>query len=197
MQTFPVKMLNKNSKLIIICRNSKDCAVSYYYFCKKLNIKRDEWMYEWDVCIDQFISGSVGIGYFSLNSYWSFYKDYYDLYNAPNSQFYRNNVDAKMLWIYYEDLIKNPKDQIIKIAKFLDQYQNFNDKENTIQQIIKESSFNEMNEKSGRNTNKFFRKGNVNDWKNHLTSQQNNDINQLTRDYFDGTDFKYLAKRWI
>ena len=107
-----------------------------------------------------------------------------------------------MLWLYYEDLLTNAKQEIIKIAKFLNVYHNLgtnnNERNTIIDRIVNESSFKRM--KSDFNDlnvpfKNFFRKGIMNDWKGIMTQKQINDFNQLNRYYFYNSNFKFYSPK--
>lgn len=86
--------------------------------------------------------------------------------------------------IRYEDLVKNTKEEVIKLMEYLKKFFEINVKENDINKIINNASFkslqnledkgefneNTKNEATGEK-NKFFRLGASNDWKKHLDKE--------------------------
>ena len=86
--------------------------------------------------------------------------------------------------IKYEDLVKNTKEEVIKLIVYLKKFFEVNVKENEIDKIIKNASFeslqnlenegefdeNTKNKITGKK-NKFFRLGPSNDWKKYLDKE--------------------------
>eukprot|EP01084_Bolivina_argentea_P027918 51891_1 len=161
--------LNPNTKYIVINRNPKDLLVSY---CIWQNSIDHEWgglqpQCSLDEFFCRFISGMVYFG-----DYFDWTVDWFDAYN--NYVFNNNN---QMLFIYYEDVINDPFDEIKRIANFL--YPNDNVlTENDINNVVRLSAFDQMKKVHTSNPQSFvwgeqmFRKGKINDWKNHLNEKQ-------------------------
>ena len=94
------------------------------------------------------------------------------------------NMNQNFLLIKYEDLIKNPLNEINKIIKFLANLIDFSYNEEKINNIISSTSFEVMKKKEAEkgfhesvmdNTNKnkvnFFNLGKENRWENYLNSE--------------------------
>lgn len=102
----------------------------------------------------------------------------------------------------YESLKKDPKSEVAKIAKFLESDLSAND----IDAIVELSSFNSMRNEDANyseareagimdfNVSKFMRKGQVGDWKNHFTVNQNKAFDEMyqarTKDWTLNLEFE-------
>jgi len=94
------------------------------------------------------------------------------------------NMNQNLLIIKYEDLIKNPLNEINKIIKFLANLINFSYNEKKINNIINSTSFDVMKKKetevgfhesvmdnTGENKVNFFNLGKENKWEKYLNSE--------------------------
>ncbi|KAK8764320.1 hypothetical protein V5799_033071 [Amblyomma americanum] len=92
----------EHAKYIYVARNPYDCAVSYYHFIKGITPKTVT-----DVSFERFLSmfvdGKVVYG------------DYFD-HLIP---WYERRHDANVLFITYEELKKDTREQVLKIGDFL------------------------------------------------------------------------------
>ena len=101
---------------------------------------------------------------------------YVKIYNSNDNQ-----IPMNILWIYYEEMIDFPMDNIKKIADFI--YDNSNDKtinnitDDGYKQILERTTFQNMKKDVTENPQTFefqnmFRKGKKDDWMNHFTEEQ-------------------------
>eukprot|EP01084_Bolivina_argentea_P204818 349833_1 len=179
--SFPTKASKNKNKYVVIIRDPKDVIISYYEYLKLVG--HPIFKCEFNKFFELFVCGLVPGG-----NYWDFVLDWY--------KYFHNNNNNNVLWIYYEDLKRDPLQQILSIIKFF----NFNNIINTseeIKTIIKNSSFNEMksmveNGKDNYPIN-FFRKGIVGDHKNYskLTPQQIDTLDMITNCKFNSMNIKY------
>nr|XP_039253515.1 sulfotransferase family cytosolic 1B member 1-like [Styela clava] len=177
---------NRKGKIIYVARNPKDLCVSYYFFHKMGN-KIFENPGTWSEFLSKFSSGNIEAGsWFDHNlKYWKeFQKD-----------------KERIYFVTYESLKKDLKSEVKAISKFLD-------KELTnqqVQDIIQECSFDTMSKninpalaKVGRRLGmnfsqfKFMRKGQVGDWKNYFTLNQNIVFDHLYEEKMEGTELDFL-----
>ncbi|KAL7645779.1 UNVERIFIED_CONTAM: hypothetical protein RMT77_002674 [Armadillidium vulgare] len=180
-------------KVIYLARNPKDVAVSFHHHCRIANTQRFNG--NLDSFVEHFINDRL-----SYSPYWTHLEEGWSKRDHPN-----------LLFCYYEDLNFNPMDQIDKIAKFL----NADLTDSQLNNIVNYTSFLAMKErtsfltkneegKEGNNNNHFnteviekeggfFRKGEVNDWKNKLTKEQICKIDEWTKINCQAftDDFKY------
>ena len=161
------QQINKNPKMkiLVTLRNPKDNAVSLFHFYRGL-VYYGPYKGTWDEFFERWIDGWVSGGdWLRVTSEWW------------NERF-RKNIKI----IFFEDLIYKKKQMIIEICEFL----NKNLSENQIETIIKHTEFQKMkvNPKTNYSLFKefdniiskdfqFIRKGEVGDWKNYFSEEQN------------------------
>lgn len=184
---FPFKHqpYSKQAKYIYISRNPYDCCVSFYHHTKAFPSYRfaEE---PFDKFFDMFIEGKVDFG------------DYFD----HQLSWYEHRDDDNVLFITYEELKKDPRAGILKIADFLGKSygDKLREKPEVLDRVVNATSlqamkgFNEEFKKWLPLANKmtqssaaaagngdgdvkpmageFVRKGIVGDWKNHFTPDQ-------------------------
>ncbi|XP_067133688.1 sulfotransferase 1C3-like [Centruroides vittatus] len=130
-----------DSKYIYVTRNPRDCCVSYYHFMKLLPFPGELNFQEF---LEVFLEGNLGYG------------DYFD----HLLEWYKHKNDNNVHFVTYEDLKKDIKGEILKIAKFLgEEYEKcvLNDAK-ILENIIRYSSFDYMKESSKKNLDVFFKK---------------------------------------
>ncbi|CAI5770462.1 sulfotransferase 6B1-like [Podarcis lilfordi] len=159
-QKIPKSIFQKKAKILVLFRNPKDTAVSYFHFSKGMSIVPDQ--KTWDDFFSEFMNGIVPYGlYFNHIIEWNKYLD-----------------DKNIMFITYEELKENTALGIKKLAEFF----NFSVTEQDIQSITEKTSFNSMKEKShethGKMGNTLFRKGIVGDWKSVFSESQNEEMDR-------------------
>eukprot|EP01084_Bolivina_argentea_P154278 268963_1 len=104
---FPAKQINKHSKIIHIIRDPKDVIVSMFHFfnavAKNNNINNTT------IKLNDLIK-LFNIGFVSGGNYWSSYLSWWYEYK-------KNNLN--ILWLFYEDIKKNPMKEFKRIGEFL------------------------------------------------------------------------------
>ncbi|XP_077145630.1 amine sulfotransferase-like [Ranitomeya variabilis] len=158
----PKDLKLKMGKIIYVSRNPKDVLVSYYHFFQmKSQIKCT---INWETFIDLFISGKVfGSSWFDHVRGW-----------------YQHKEDFDILFLTYEEMIKDLRFAVLKICKFVDI--KLDDK--AIDIVVEKATFKNMkldplanyafisNEVLDKNKGSFLRKGIVGDWKTIMTVAQ-------------------------
>ena len=188
-KTFPAKSINKNTKFIYVARNPKDCCVSAFHFHSKEPNTR--YKGNFDQFFHMFISGAILFG-----SYFDHVNEWYNAYVNQKS------LNIQILWIYFEDLVNDLESQIIKISKFINNGNNYNSDDpsdmlnkDNIRDVYDKCQFNFMKNES--KTAKihlspmFFRKGKIGDWKNYMTKEQSDIIDNIIYAKFYQTDIRY------
>ncbi|XP_035230371.1 sulfotransferase 1C2-like [Stegodyphus dumicola] len=117
------------SKYIFVTRNPKDCCVSFYYHTKN-DLSYGYWDAEFDDFFELFISGEI-----EDNDYFEHLLSWYPRRNDPN-----------VFYTKYEDMKKDTKSLVIKLARFLGkEYIDTVEQDNTVlNNILNLSSFEYM-----------------------------------------------------
>ncbi|CAN1220569.1 Cytosolic sulfotransferase 5 [Linum perenne] len=171
-----IKNHSRGCKLVYVAREPKDTLVSAWHFYNKIlrpfPIER---------AVENFCSGMVPYGPFHehMLEYWEQSK------RSPD----------KVMFIKYEDLRRDPKPHVRKLASFMGRpFKEADDVE--VEKVIWRSSFDRLkdldvnkdnNTKPHRPNSHFFRRGEVGDWRNHLTSEMAERIDDVTRVKLQGT----------
>ncbi|XP_043852147.1 sulfotransferase 1C4-like [Dromiciops gliroides] len=165
-QLLPPSFWEKNCKMIYVARNAKDTMVSFFHFHRMDKIFPDAG--SWEEYFETFLEGKGvwGSWYDHVKGWWK----------AKDTN--------PILYLFYEDIKKNPKCEIGKVMKFLGK----NLDEKVLDKIIYYTSFNVMKKNPMSNytydssmnhsISPFMRKGVVGDWKNHFTVAQNERFNE-------------------
>ncbi|MGH0160389.1 UNVERIFIED_CONTAM: hypothetical protein FKN15_061599 [Acipenser sinensis] len=164
-------------QVLVIFRNPKDTAVSYFHFYNKNPALPT--FDSWDKFFSQYMSGEVMLG------------SYFD-----HAVAWEKHIDSDTVKIItYEDMIENLTEGIQQVAKFF----SLTLSDEQVQAIAQESTFETMKNKSkethGQMGNVIFRKGGVGDWKNHFSEEQSKELDAKFEQCLAGTKigakFKY------
>lgn len=144
-------------KYIYIARNPKDVAVSLYHF--SLSFEPDSGL-TCDILGKLFLQGKL----------------YYNLWSDHVLGWWKHRNDPNVLFLKYEDLKKDLVSSIRAITEFLNKPLS----EEVIQRIAHQCSFEGMAKNPASyqvfpnvDAISFLRKGDIGDWKNHLTAELN------------------------
>ncbi|XVE90903.1 hypothetical protein DITRI_Ditri20bG0113700 [Diplodiscus trichospermus] len=175
----PDSIKNSKSKIVYIARNPKDTLVSMWHFFNKLRTPEQS-PYPFEKAFDCFCNGICLFGPFfdHVLQYWN------ESLKAPN----------KVLFLKYEDLKRDTKGEVKKIASFLERPFT-NEKE--VDQVIWRCSFerlknlevnkNRVDPWVGMQNSAFFRTGIVGDWKNMFTAEMSDHLDQITLKKLEGS----------
>ncbi|NXX15296.1 ST1C1 Sulfotransferase, partial [Podargus strigoides] len=167
-QLVPPSFWEKKCKIIYVARNAKDNVVSYYHF-HRMNKGLPE-PGTWEEFMEKFMTGKV---------LWGSWHDHV-------KGWWKAKDKHRILYLFYEDMKENPKQEILKILKFLEKDVN----QEVLNKILHNTSFEIMKENPMANYTKefqgimdhsvspFMRKGLVGDWKNYFTVAQNNKFDE-------------------
>ncbi|XP_028653660.1 amine sulfotransferase-like [Erpetoichthys calabaricus] len=178
----PKGLRQKKGKIIYVSRNPKDVLVSYYHFHIFANML--ETPKDFEDFLDKFIEGRVNGGsWFDHIRGWYSHKDEFNI-----------------LFLTYEELIKDLKTAIVKITRFwgkdLDDQQ--------VNNVVYHSTFRNMKTNPKANyesipssmldqeKGSFMRKGVIGDWKNVLTVAQNERFDQLFKEKMSDCPLKFV-----
>ncbi|XP_013923264.1 PREDICTED: sulfotransferase 6B1-like [Thamnophis sirtalis] len=149
----PRSFFEKKTKMLVLFRNPKDVAVSFFHFAKGIHMNDQN---TWDEFFEEYITGKVTYGsYFDHISEWN-----------------KHLNDSNVFFITYEEIKENPVSALKKIAKFFD----FSVTEEEIESIVEKTSFESMKntaENYGKLGKALFRKGIVGDWTSVFSESQN------------------------
>ncbi|KAM7171976.1 sulfotransferase 6B1-like [Macrochelys suwanniensis] len=165
----PKAVFENKVKVLVVLRNPKDAAVSYYHFYNKNpglpNVS------SWDEFFQKFMSGEVT---------WGSYFDHALSWN-------KHMAEENIMIITYEEMKENLPRGVKQIAEFL----GFSLPEEKIRSIAENATFQSMSNKSqethGRFAPMLFRKGDVGDWKNLFTETQSQEMDAKFEECLAGT----------
>ncbi|NXA11969.1 ST6B1 Sulfotransferase, partial [Sapayoa aenigma] len=155
--------------ILLLIRNPKDVATSFYHFSNNLSVLPS---YEtWDDFFTAFMTKKMPWGsYFEYLSKWNKYTD-----------------EENVMTITYEELKEDRVLGVKNIAAFL----GISLTEEELQLVIERSSFQSMKENSQKTHGAFgkilFRKGGVSDWKNLFDEDKNEKMDKAFEEYVRGT----------
>ncbi|XP_078527508.1 sulfotransferase 2A1-like [Lissotriton helveticus] len=166
------------AKVIYVTRNPKDVAVSFYHFHKMAKFLPDPGSFE--EFLKKFLEGTVHFGswFEHVKGWWS------------------HREEIKFLHMSYEDMKKDLRHSIERVCKFLScpMYQE------ELEGIEKHCTFTTMSQNSmvnctliapeilDHNQGKFMRKGNVGDWKENFTLEQNAHFDEVYKEKMQDLD---------
>ncbi|KAG7543089.1 P-loop containing nucleoside triphosphate hydrolase [Arabidopsis thaliana x Arabidopsis arenosa] len=172
-------------KIVYVCRNVKDVIVSLWHFRSRIENKEAE-RSKLESIVESFCKGVNNYGPFWDNvlSYWK------GSLEDPDH----------VLFMRYEDLKEEPYDQVIRLAEFLGcPFTQEEIHSGSVEKILDLCSLDNLRNldinKSGIAWNKlhhsiFFRKGEVDDWKNHLTTEMADKIDMIIHEKFQGSGLR-------
>jgi hypothetical protein len=94
--------LPSGTKIIVVSRNPLDACVSMYYHA--VNPHKSGWPFE--AWASAWLSGNVPHG-----SWFAWVSGWYEQYLL---------FQDRVLWVQYEDVVRNPREQVTRLANFLD-----------------------------------------------------------------------------
>uniref|UniRef100_A0ABM5FXH9 Sulfotransferase n=1 Tax=Pogona vitticeps TaxID=103695 RepID=A0ABM5FXH9_9SAUR len=172
----PRSIFEQKPKMLVLFRNPKDTAVSYYHFSKGMKLIPSE--QTWDDFFSDYINGKVCYGaYLDHIIEWNKYIDY-----------------ENVMFTTYEELKENTTLGLKKIAEFFE----FSVTEQDIQTTIEKTSLKAMKDK-GNEINRvaaksLFRKGIVGDWTSLFTEEQSKEMDRRFEEHAAGTKLGKMLK---
>ncbi|XP_023743078.1 cytosolic sulfotransferase 12 [Lactuca sativa] len=184
--SLPESIHNSKVKIVYMCRNPKDLFISAFHFTNKL---RPEHMgtNSMEEMFDLFCKGV-----FLYGPYWDHVLGFW------NESLKR---PKEVLFLKYEEMKEQPTTQVRKLAEFYGcPFTPEEEKEGIVDAILGLCSFEslsnmEVNKKgylpTGEMKQAYFRKGEVGDWKNHLTAEMAEKLDMITECKFQGSGLKF------
>ncbi|KAK6230766.1 hypothetical protein QUC31_002284 [Theobroma cacao] len=182
----PESVKNSACKIVYITRDPKDVFVSMWHFMNSWTCTIGQGPWKMNEAFESFCRGVHAFGPFHdhVLSYWK------ESLRRPE----------KILFLRYEDLKKDPKVQLKKLASFLGRPFA---KEEEVEKVLWRCSLErlktlEVNQNGvdpwlGIPYKLYFRRGIVGDWENNITEEMKERLDQVTRMKFEGSglDFKH------
>lgn len=136
-----------DAKYLYISRNPRDCCVSLYNFLNMMSSNNENRHLSFDQYFEHFLQDNFGYGgYFNHVIEW-----------------YIHRNDSNVCFITYENLKKDPRTEILKIAKFIgEEYEkSILENQQIMENILYYSSFEYMNKRTNKSVDIFLRYGNT------------------------------------
>ncbi|GFP86638.1 cytosolic sulfotransferase 5 [Phtheirospermum japonicum] len=168
----PDSVKHSPCKIVYIARNPKDTLISSWHFFNSI-LRPNQDPLPLEKALDCFCSG--------VYQYGPFFDHVVEFWRESQKR------PRKILFVKYEDMKSDPKGQVSKIAEFLGRP--FADEEEVEDVLwrcslkrLKNLEVNKSECHFSHIPNKtFFRKGDVGDWRNYLTNEMEEQINQISR----------------
>ncbi|KAI8010963.1 Cytosolic sulfotransferase 15 [Camellia lanceoleosa] len=179
----PESVVSSGCRIVYICRNPKDVFVSMWHFMAKLTTKELSCSpLSLEEAFDLFCKGISGYGPF-----WDHVQEYWKAsLKCPET----------VLFLKYEDMKSETLFHVKRLAEFLGQpFSLEEESKGVVQEIVELCSFENLSDlevnKNGAadvsaKNDVFFRKGKVGDWKNYLTTQMTECLDQITEEKLGG-----------
>ncbi|XP_050222939.1 cytosolic sulfotransferase 17-like isoform X2 [Mercurialis annua] len=180
----PDSMTGSGCKVVYICRDPKDVFVSKWHFAQKIRPKEMPPL-PFREAFEMFCNGVSHFGPFweHVLSYWKASLE------APD----------KVLFLKYEELKREHVVQVMRLAEFLDKPFAV-EEHSVVEEIIKSCSLKNLRNLEANEGKKFdptakypdfFRKGEVGDWRNHLTPEMAEKIDGITIEKLHGSGLTF------
>ncbi|CAD5234583.1 unnamed protein product [Bursaphelenchus xylophilus] len=164
LEMLPDSVLFGKCKVVYVARNPKDNAVSFYHFHRMARFLGLQKNLNWNDFFALYVSGSIYCGswFEHVLGYWKF----------------SQKLKDRVLFCKYEDLKRDMKGEIDKIADFIDMKKNPMANRNS-RMLLDQTVV------------KFMRKGQVGDWKNYFTFAQSELFDELYKLKMEGTGLTF------
>ncbi|KAM9312339.1 sulfotransferase 6B1-like [Gastrophryne carolinensis] len=168
-ENIPKSFFERKAKILVILRNPKDTAVSFYHFMNNNPMSPN--CESWEQFMEDYINGDVMYGsYFNYILGWEKHVD-----------------DENVLVLTFEDMKADPPAQLRKISDFC----GLSLTEKQIELLQQKTTFASMKENSaathGDAGKYLFRKGEIGDWKKLFTKEQSEAVDATFEKHLAGT----------
>ncbi|PIA63210.1 hypothetical protein AQUCO_00200909v1 [Aquilegia coerulea] len=178
----PDSIKNSKCKIVYIARNPKDTFVSLWHFLNGLK-PEDQDLYPIDQAFEDFCNGIHFFGPYNdhVLAYWN------ESLTFPK----------KVHFLKYEDLKKDPKQQVKKLGEFLEKPFGTDEE---VDQVLWRCSIERLQNLEvnvsgsfpfGLRHSSFFRLGVVGDWKNCFTKEMSERLDHIARSKFEGSGLNF------
>ncbi|KAK3035954.1 hypothetical protein RJ639_031377 [Escallonia herrerae] len=184
--SLPKSVHQSACKLVYLCRDPKDTFVSLWHFTRKLRAQNPE-IISFEAAFHNYCKGVNPFGPFwdHILGYWN--------------ESLRN--PEKLLFLQYEDMKKQPRLHLRRLAEFIRcPISAQEETEGVVDEILGFCSFDNLRNlkvnKDGRvstgvENSAFFRRGEVGDWKNHLTAEMGDRLDKIIEEKFCGSGLSF------
>ncbi|KAG8390225.1 hypothetical protein BUALT_Bualt01G0061700 [Buddleja alternifolia] len=168
----PDSIKSSGCKIVYIARNPKDTLISMWHYFNII-LRPNQEPFPLNKTVDCFCSG--------VHQYGSFFDHVLEYWLESKKS------PKKILFLKYEEMKSDPKREVMKIAEFLGKpFENEGEVDEVLWRCSLERLKNLEVNKNGSvllnvPNSAFFRKGVVGDWKNYLTPEMEEKINQTSR----------------
>ncbi|XP_043697882.1 cytosolic sulfotransferase 5-like [Telopea speciosissima] len=181
--SLPQSVTLSGSRIVYICRNTKDNLVSWWHFLNKIRMNVSLEPMKLEEVFEMFCEGVSAFGPFwdHVLGYWKF-----SLERPQN-----------VLFLKYDEMVTEPSLHLKRIAEFMGcPFSSMEEKEGVVDQIIKLCSFENLSNlavnKIGTGDNDFpnsgfFRQGKVGDSANYLSPEMMEKLDCITKQKFHGS----------
>ncbi|KAI8571330.1 hypothetical protein RHMOL_Rhmol01G0111500 [Rhododendron molle] len=180
--SLPESILYSGCKIVYICRDPKDVLISLRYFLAKSKPSTELPPLSFEEVFELFTKG--------ISSYGPIW-DHVQGYHKASLE-----CPHRFFFITYEEMKRHTLVNVKRLAEFLEQpFSMVEEREYAVEEIINLCSIDtlkklEVNKSGLRNSyfpnDAFFRKGEIGDWRNHLTPQMAESIDQITNEKLPG-----------
>ena len=187
--SLPESIKSSECRIIYICRNPLDVIVSFWHFATRDHPERGS-LWTMESYIDKFCEGEQGFGPFwdHVLGYWK--------ESLKNPE--------KLLFLKYEDMKEDTLVQVKRIAEFIGfPFSKEEEGKGAIVEILNLCSLRNLSDlevnKSGKfmpnfDNKSYFRKGEVGDWINHLSSSTAERVNKVIEEKLNGSGLTFKLK---
>ncbi|XP_054824823.1 cytosolic sulfotransferase 12-like [Prosopis cineraria] len=182
----PESVKQSRCKIVYLCRNPNDQFVSMWHFANKLR-PETRGLISIEDSFDKFCQGKIGYGPF-----WDHILGYYkESLERPE----------KTMFLRFEELKSAPVNVLKDLAEFIGcGFSKDEENDNIVENILKLCGFENLSNlevnKSGKvwcgiENKAYFRRGQVGDWKNFLTSDMIKHLNLITQEKLGKHGFNF------
>jgi len=169
-ELLPPKLLDK-AKVIYVCRNPKDCCVSFYHHVAQVFKPLYDYNGTFDQFVQLFMQGKLEEG------------DYF--HHLKGAWKLRHHRNMKFDW--YEDMKNDPIQKVTEMTNFL----NHKLSHEKIIELVEHLDFNNVKERASNKKKDFYRKGTVGDWKNYFGEDKLKLWDDWIAKNLQGTDIEF------
>uniref|UniRef100_H2Z1K8 Sulfotransferase n=1 Tax=Ciona savignyi TaxID=51511 RepID=H2Z1K8_CIOSA len=175
------RIRKSGAKIIYVIRNPKDQMVSMFNMMKSLSNPDNQTMQMFPSDFNDFalaaLEGKVLVNLKPGQNYFDHILSWYP-----------HRHDENVMFLYYEDMKKNPAEEIAKLAKFLDVYIS----EEGAKNIADLTSFEKTKQRMKDGVPfQFYNKGSVGNWKNHFNVALSERVDLEVKEKLAETDIKF------